>query len=501
MNLSSKILSVSLLLTSFLVQSQNYKQVTSTSKLFKVSVKDVLGHIDKSTESINNPVKCVNDFQKAYQVLYNFDSKEANLPGIADNELTELVTSSFNLRLKIKDKLKDLDINHSSGEACLSSIKEIVKALRYVEDYFIEYQYKRSGRDQEEFITLAGKGIHFLKSKDYNLNDYNDLKSGDILITRGNAYSSAAIARIGLDDYQFSHMSLIYRDVKDALYTSEAHIEIGSVNAPIQVHLDQNNARTIVFRHKDFALAKRASKFTFNHIKEHKKNHGFNIEYDFGMDLSSNSRLFCTEVAYVGYLNAAKEMYGEALKIPLYKTKFDEKHLKFLNEVGIAVNDSTVGSFETFGPGDIQFDSRFEMIAEWRDPTKLKDTRFKDAILTKLFEWMDKENYYFKTSFGNKLKNNFAWLMRRTKLTSSLFGLKNKFPLNMKVHQMNLFVNLDVVGEILYQELERNQLKSMAPLTFKELYNILEDFRVKDFALYKKKKRKAKFHRIFHKMK
>lgn len=500
MNILSKILSVCLLITGLMMHAQSNDQIFSKSKLFEVGIKNVLERIDRSIESIKYPAKCASNFQKAYQVLYNFDSKEANLPGMSNSELTELTISSFNLRLKIKDKLKDLDINQPYGKECLSSIKEIVKALRYVEDYFIEYQYKRSGRNQEDFITLTGEGIHFLKSKDFNFHDYNDLKSGDILITRGNAYSSAAIARIGLDDYQFSHLTLIYRNKADALYTSEAHIEIGSVNAPIQVHLNQKNARTILFRHKDSKLAKRASNYTFNHIKDYKDNLGFNIEYDFGMDLSNSLRLFCTEVAYEGYLNAAKEMYSETLKIPFYKTKFDKGHLQFLNDVGIAVNDTNIDTFETFGPGDIQFDSRFDMVAEWRNPKKLKDTRFKDAILTKIFEWMDKEGYYFKTSLGIKLKNIFAWLMRRTKLTSSLFGLKKKFPLNMNVKQMNIFVNLDDLGDILYQELESQQVKSIAPLTFKELYNILEDFRVKDLAIYNKKKRKAKFHKNFHKI-
>src|SRR5690606_5762823 len=113
---------------------------------------------------------------------------------------------SFSLRVSLKEELKNLNYNHKDGKACLTGAKEITKALRYIEDYFIEYLYQRSGRHQEEFITLAGSGVHFLKVEGLEFKDSNDLLEDDVLLSRGNAFTSAAIARIGQDDYQFSHM-------------------------------------------------------------------------------------------------------------------------------------------------------------------------------------------------------------------------------------------------------------------------------------------------------
>lgn len=471
--------------------------ISNNSQLFEVGVDDVLAEINAAIPSIETPMECTDNFNRLYQVLYNFNSKDVNLPSLTDEKLISLTQESFQTRLNIKEGLKSLNYSDPYGNACLTSTKEIVKALRYVEDYFIEYSYKRSGRDREEYVTFEGEGIHFLKAPGVEFNSSEDLEKGDILISRGNAYTSAAIARIGQDDYQFSHLTLVHREADNSLHTSEAHIEIGNVVAPMQVHIDQKNARTVLFRHKNKELAHAASDYTYNLIADHKKNRGFNIEYDFGMRLDSDLRLFCTEVAYVGYLQASKDLYNKEMHIPQYLTKFDRGHLRFLKQVGIAVNDENIDDFETFGPGDMQFDSRFEMLAEWRNPTKLQDTRFKDAILTKLFEWMDEKNYYFKTSFADKLKNSFAWLMRRNKWTSNLMGLSEKFPLNMRVKQIHIFVTLDKAGEALYEVLKAAQAKSETPLTFKELYDILEEFREKDLKQFLKKRKKSTLHKHF----
>jgi len=491
MNVFKKALVLSLVTTSL----TSYAGLNSKTRLFDMGVDEVLGSIEASIETVKNPTDCKESLSQTYQVLYNFDSKEANLPGMTDEDLKRLTQKSFNLRLALKEELKQLNYNHPDGKACLLGAKEITKALRYVEDYFIEYLYKRNGRDQEEFITLAGDGVHFLKKDGLDFKDSNDLKEGDVLLSRGNAFTSAAIARIGQDDYQFSHMTLVNHNEEGKLYTSEAHIEWGSVVEPFQVHLDQKNARTVLFRHQDEKLAKRASEYTYHFIKNHKQTRGYNIEYDFGMDLSDEKRIFCSEVPYTGYLHAAKELYNEEMKLPMYPTQFEKAHLKFLQTIGINVNTENIGTFSTFGPGDMQFDPRFEMLAEWRNPTKLKDTRFKDAILTKIFEWMGEKDYSFHNSFGTKIQNTFAWILRRNRYLSRKLELDQRFPLNMKVKQMNVFTVLDVVGEALQAELEIHQAKSETPLTFKELYTILEDFRIRDLAAYKKKS--AKFHKRF----
>ena len=395
--------------------------------------------------------------------------------------------------------MKDLKVANESGLRCLKSVKNIVRALRYVEDYFIEYshaKYASKSFKAQDYKTLSGNGRYFLINPKFSheFKDYTDLRSGDVILSRGNAYSSAAIARIGDDDSQFSHLSLVYKDENNDLHTSEAHIEVGNVVAPIKVNIDQANARSVVFRHADEKLSHLAGEYMYKKVKDYSDTYDKNIRYDFAMIYQDDSEIFCSEVVYHGYREAAKNYLGKPMDLPLYKTHFKAGLIGFLQKLGIPVDEKNIDKFDTFGPGEIQFDPRFDIVAEWRNPSKLKDSRFKDAILTKIFTWMEKDEYSFRPHFGNTASHSAAWLLRRSKWARALIkkvsgnDLKDKFPLNMGVKQMNLFVTLDKVGEVMYEELERHQKLSSSPLSFKELYIILEEFKTKDQDVYKKYK-------------
>lgn len=443
------------------------------------------------SEGVSSHLECSQRLTQHYEDLYNITSKEVALNNFSDDQLNSLVSSSFSLRLEIKEQMKALKVSDINSKKCLTSIKNVTRALRYLEDYLIEVSYARSKKlGDTEYVTLAGEGSHFLTNPNYKFQGPDDLVSGDVILSRGNAYSSAAIARIGDDDSQFSHLTLVYKDDKEDLYTSEAHIEIGNVVAPFNVHIDEKNARTVVFRHHDKSLAHEAGKYMYNFINDYKAKKKKNIPYDFAMVYQNDDKIFCSEVIYHGYWNAGLKSSGIGFDVPEYKTTFSKGLIPFLNSIGVMVNKSNINTFETFGPGEIQFDSRFDIIAEWRNPTKLKDTRFKDAILSKIFEWMSRDGYEFKPKMITGVGNSFAWLMRKTGWTRSVVkalsgvDLEEKFPLNMTVKQMNVFVVLDAVGESLYKKLEEAELKNNSPLSFKELYEILENYRNSDLEVY-----------------
>ena len=467
--------------------NSRYPSSIRDSKFVKV-FNDIESSVKTGTDS---PVECHQKLDSLYLSLYDIDSKQLEIENFSDAQFESFVQSSFELRLEIKEKMKALKVVDEDSKKCLTSVKNIVRALRYLEDYFIEYSYSRNKESMPaEFVTLEGHGIYFQSNPEFNFNSHEDLKSGDVILSRGNAYSSAAIARIGDDDTQFSHLTLVYKDEKNKLHTSEAHIEIGNVVAPFDVHIDERNARSVVFRNVDENLAHEAGKYMYHHVKDYKAKKNKNIPYDFSMNYKNDDEIFCSEVIYHGYLNAGRKLYGVDYDVPEHKTTFSPGLIDFLNGIGIDVNKKNIKSFKTFGPGEIQFDSRFDIIAEWRNPLKLKDTRFKDAILTKIFEWMERDQYKFKSSFVGSVGNSFAWLMRKTGWTravvKSLAGvdLEDKFPTNMGVKQMNLFVVLDKVGESLYKKLEIAQQKSNRPLSFKELFTLLEEYKAQDKKVY-----------------
>lgn len=480
--------SVSDMASKEVVNSRGLASIETHGDLVKL-LDEIEAAVEVGVKSTN---ECTTKLKYYYSELFNVKSSKFDPNLMSYKTLNDVVNKSFKTRVDILKILKSVHLKSSEDIQCLDQIKSVVRALRYVEDYFIEVRYTRSGEmDSSEFESLEGEGLHFLKTDKFsNFEDYTDLKSGDVILSRGNAASSAAIARIGINDTQFSHISLVYIDDQNVASTIEAHIEVGSVVAPLHVHLNQKNSRTVVYRHADSVLAHRAAQIMFNRVKK-QQDTGENIQYDFGMDYRDTSKLFCSEVVSLGYQLAAKER-KEEFDVPLYKTKFNKGLVSFLNILGIKISNKNFSKFKTFGPGDIQFDPRFDMVAEWRNPKKLQDTRMKDTILTKIFTWMEKDGYMFDHSASVSVTSNLFWLMRKVPYLNEVKDLNKQFPLNMNVGQLKLFRTLDVVVDLMTERLLVKQKENKRILSPLDMYHVLDEYMAEDakkYELYKKFKK------------
>lgn len=492
-----KIISI-LMVSTFILGCTHEARFSSSRRpaSVKFNLENLLVKISSSIEEgTGSTLECSSKLTSYYQKLFNLRSNDVDMQKLSQKEIQNIISLSFESRLKIKEKMKLLEVGSKSSLKCLSSIKNIVRALRYVEDYMIELEYSSmSYFDKMEFVTLTGEGSLFLKNPKFEFDGVQDLKSGDVILSRGNAYSSAAIARIGQNDTQFSHLALVYEHTDKKMYTIEAHIEIGSVVAPVQTNIDQKNARSVVFRHKDAKLSHLAAKIMFERVKK-RQDRKKNIQYDFGMNYKDEKRIFCSEVVSEGFNKASKKLYNKELVLPQHKTHFNKGLIPFLQTLGIKVNSKNVEKFDTFGPGDIQFDSSFDIIAEWRNPKKMRDNRFKDAVLTKMFQWMENENYRLDPPAGIEVKSRFSWLMRRTPFVKKM--LEEKFPMNMNSKQLRLFLTLDLVGEKFYNVVSDKQVASQKVLSPIEIYDILEQFKTNDFQRFMKYKQLVKSSRKY----
>jgi len=446
--------------------------------------------VDGPVESTKD---CARRLDAFYQRLFRLKGSDVALNDLTGEDLKDMVELSFETRIVIKNRMNQLTVIDNNGLACLTKIRDTFRALRTMEDYLVElyiFNEKKLERNPQNFTTFKGESPFFLVNKNFadSFEGVEDLESGDVILSRGNAYSSAAIARIGETDTNFSHLSFVYEDPNQKQWTTEAHIEIGNIVMPIETHIEQRNARSVLFRYEDTRMADRASECIFNKVREQQET-GTNIQYDFEMNYKDDKRIFCSEVIYKGFQCAS----GGKIDVPLYKTKFKKTTVPFLQTLGLKLNESNVESFDTFGPGDIEYDHRFKLVAEWRNPAKMEDSRMKDAILTKLFEWMEDYGYRFKPPFNVKTKANLAWVMRRFPINS----LKEKFPLNMKSAQLDMFFTLDMVGEKLQARLVEKQHEAARPLTPIEMYDILEDYRLQDLSKYRKRKRSSEWIRYF----
>ncbi len=202
------------------------------------------------------------------------------------------------------------------------------------------------------------------------------IHSGDILVSRGGAPTSALIARGSDYPGNFSHVALVHVSEKDSKVSIiEAHIEIGVAIADIEKYLQDKKLRVMVLRPKsnhplllaDPMIPHKAATDALNRTTNQ------HIAYDFKMDYDNPDKLFCSEVASSVYKN-----YGINLWMGISRIS-SEGLKRWLADFGVR-------NFITQEPSDLEYDPQLQVVAEWRDYQTLTDDHLDNAILDVMLE-------------------------------------------------------------------------------------------------------------------
>jgi len=206
------------------------------------------------------------------------------------------------------------------------------------------------------------------------------LHSGDILVSRGGAPTSALIARGNDYPGNFSHIALFYVDENTHKPSViEAHIEQGVVISSLEQYLKDVKLRIMIMRvradHplllKDPMLPHRAAKMAYEEVK---KRH---IPYDFAMDFKEPSEQFCSEVASHAYASLGVTLWN------IITTMSSPGVVNWLGDFGVRY-------FETQAPADLEYDPQLVVVAEWRDIGALWDDHVDNSVTEAMLENADK---------------------------------------------------------------------------------------------------------------
>ncbi|MES2525936.1 MAG: YiiX/YebB-like N1pC/P60 family cysteine hydrolase [Bdellovibrionota bacterium] len=448
---------------------------TLSSTVAFAGIRDALkGSVDAlSSQNCETPSKNISQVLNALQPDdYKKELKEKS----HDTLLNEL----FDFKLTIHSKLRLFYKEGNLSRPCGDAIRGTLWSIRSAEDIIHDDLY-RNYKDSIKFPdnTFAPGNVHVRKNPKFTQVDLKaELKSGDIILSRGNAYTSAAISNLGEFDTQFSHLSIVYRDPTGELWTVEAHIEVGSFVRPLQDHIDDHNFRAMIYRFDNEETAAKAAEYIFKKVKKASDTTG-NILYDFGFDMEESKQLFCSEVASHAF-NVATD---NKVQIPLFRSSLIKRKVDFVRLLELKPDTS-------FIPADIEVDPRFTIVSEWRDAAKVKDNLEKDAILQSMFRWHDEHNYRLvqASSKDSLIYRNVAWPLRRVPFLKKYFV--DKLPLNMSRKLIGYFGVLNAVGELLQKKLTVADDKAIAerglPLFKSEKYEYLDSVRVEDLAGKKK---------------
>ena len=233
------------------------------------------------------------------------------------------------------------------------------------------------------------------------------LHSGDILVSRGGAPTSALIARGNDHPGNFSHIALLYVDEATGNPAIiEAHIERGVVISTPDEYLKDEKLRVMVMRlradHpalvKDPMLPHRAAKKAYEDVRRK------HIPYDFAMDYREPSKQFCSEVAYQAYLPFGVGLWS------ITTTMSSPGVVAWLGDFGVR-------NFTTQAPADLEYDPQLSVVAEGREREALWHAHVDDAVIDAMLEGADK---------GDRLASP-VYLLIPAGLAKVYSGVKNLF--------------------------------------------------------------------------
>lgn len=205
------------------------------------------------------------------------------------------------------------------------------------------------------------------------------LRSGDILVSRGGAPTSALIARGNDYPGNFSHVALLHVDEKTGVPgVVESHIEMGVVVSTVEQYIKDKKLRVMVLRLRPDLPQMKADpmlphKAATRAVEEVKRRH---IPYDFEMNFREPSKWFCSEAASWAYRQAGVELWKGTTRMSAPGV------VRWLSYFGVT-------HFETQAPADLEYDPQLAVVAEWRDPETLWQDHVDNAVVEAMLEGAD----------------------------------------------------------------------------------------------------------------
>ena len=309
---------------------------------------------------------------KILDSLLSIVFQTAPLIGACPDSAERYLKLNSQLRRIIKEKSKNWNPNELIVRNAL--YKLIYGSRAAVEEIILQSDSKRIPNltfENDEssvtpYTTFLGVKIH----------------SGDILLSRGGAPTSALISRGSDYPGNFSHVALVYVDPKTKVASIiEAHIEVGVAIASLEEYMNDKKLRVMILRLRsdlpkmiaDPMLPHKAADASLKRaLSEH-------ISYDFEMDYKNQNKLFCSEVASSEYKN---------LGVNLWMGK------STISSIGTAriLAGFGVKNFETQEPSDLEYDPQLSVIAEWRDLETLYKDHIDNAVVDAILEWSEEGN-------------------------------------------------------------------------------------------------------------
>ncbi len=331
-----------------------------------------------------------------YHHLENNLFNLAIMVAICPNYLGDFQTLTVKLRNSIKKQSINWDISSDLAQettyrllyGARGALEEIM--LQVASDTLTPLLACNEEPSSTPFTRILGATIH----------------SGDILISRGGAATSALIARGSNYQGNFSHAALVYVDPQTNLASIiESHIERGVTISSLESYLKDKKLRVMILRLRhdlpqmvaDPMLPHRVAKAALDEAKSR------HIAYDFEMDSQDNSRQFCSEVVLDPYAGAGVQLWAKKSSIS------SPGVVRWLSYFGVT-------HFETQEPSDLEYDPKLTVVAEWRDIETLYKDHIDNAVTDAMLEGAERGDDLSYNIFMlplARIAKLYSWIINR----------------------------------------------------------------------------------------
>ncbi len=383
----------------------------------------------------------------------------------------------FDVRTSLRARIPEWRQRGLLTHETMAQLRDCLRVLRYVTDMLGEIAINNTRMPEGAGMLpcFTGKDRNTLVNWPYYNGRDIAFRSGDVVVMRGHAHNSAAIARIGDVDSQFSHVGMIHvgEDGRHAMV--ESLIEDGAIINTLAHTFSHGLVRAALYRHKDAALAKRAAEKIYEHVEASRKPFKRRILYDFTMRLDDKRRLFCSKLVHRAFHIAS----DGAVKLPTFPTHIGLRNRDFIDRIGVKAD-------VTFAPGDVDVEPDFDLVAEWQDYRETSNIRLQDFTMDKVFEWMDGYNYRFKETWLVWFVSIFGRVAARLSDDAKdlISGVVPRIPINMRRKTIATVAMLHKTAEPIYHELQKLERECIAetgrPMHGDEIFAHLERIRARE---------------------
>ena len=383
----------------------------------------------------------------------------------------DIARTIFDMRLRLRDQVADW---HARGFLTLAGQRALRNALRiarYATDMLgeINIRYAQLGPGEKTLRGFSGRNMNTLVNPAFETGSDLDFRSGDLLLMRGMHHNSAAIARIGDVDSQFSHLAIVHTDANGKHWVVEALIEEGLGDQSALLHADAR-PRTLRPFPSQGQGARRARRSADPRVgaalrREGRPAHLVRLHHG----ARGDKELFCSKLVRKAFGLATDQQ----TLLPTFSTRFDMKNRDFVERIGVTAR-------ETFAPADIELEPAFDLVAEWQDYRVTSRLRLQDLLMDRLFLWMEQYDYRFREDFPIKLIGYLGQLSGHlsTRAKNLIADVVPKVPPNMQRSTIQAVAMLHRTAEPLLAELQALERRSIdrtgRPLHAREVYDFLE---------------------------